>query len=700
MAFRLSENVTVLKQEVWRTAIFGTLTWLVYGVFEFAMSYWSHASLLVLNWQWKLLALLLGSYALLGCLLGAAIGTILPFTKHDTSRDNSGKRNQTAVALTLVLAFLLNLLRVWPLPRREYIASIVALSLAAAFIAALASRKWLARTGFLADPWFLTALLLSSPWVSFESLARRSEFQRTAVSLLLIGCLLAAAVFWQRRRHQSVITQWIVLAAAMAIGCAAVAVRQFPGLDTAHAGTLAPGRCNVVLITMDTVRADHVSLYGYKRDTTPRLREFSREATLYDRMVATAAMTLPAHASIFTGFYPSWHGAYLAPPSYPIGHPLSGDHPTLAELLQRGGYQTAAVVANWAYLSPQMGFSRGFDAYDSHRPVQIADSELPFYMSSAVREMLSLAMDTNDFDARVLRAEDVNRRAQDWLSQAGKRGPFFLFLNYMDAHAPYIPESPFDDDFPGKDKHFTPWTDYEKVRRGVLAGSHRLTAREQQHIVSQYDGAIAYMDAQIGELLDRLRALRLYDNTLIIITSDHGEAFGEHNLMEHATGFLYENQVHVPMLIKFPGQHHAEESHTLASEVDLLPTILDVAAIPSPKIQGRTLRSPRTDTSEPVYSEDQAFGYLDVYPRFRGVRRAIFAGPWKLLTWSAGPPELYDLSADPREMHNLYRPDAPQAEELLSRINAWTAAMPRRSKPGTPVNQPNIERLKSLGYIQ
>ena len=702
-----------MKQRILKSAVSGLSVWLAYGMVEFALAYGSHRPLLLLTWQWKLLALMFGAYALLGSLLGAGIGALLAMvTKRDGRLGDSGTydrtTNRTAAALTLVLAFAVNLMRGWPLPRQEYIALAVAVALAGVFLAALASHVWLERIAFLANPWFLALLLLVSPWASFEVFSGRTGPVRKAASLLLIGAIMVAAAIWHRWQSGQIPTpfqQFRTLGIAMGIVCVGVMALQWdPALTTTHASfTSMPGKCNVLLITMDTVRADHLPMYGYTSDTTPHLREFAREATLYHRAIAAADMTLPAHASIFTGLYPGWHGAYLAPPAYPGGRPLPQQDVTLAQLLQENGYRTAAVVANWAYLNERLGLAKGFGEYDSHRPVQLANSERPFYLSTAIREMLGLAVSTDEFDARVLRAEDINQRALAWLSRTDRGGPFFLFLNYMDAHVPYIPESPFDSRFPGKDRHFTAWTDYENVRRAVLRSRHNLSEPEKRHFVSQYDGGIAYMDLEIAKLLDELRARRLYDNTLIIITSDHGEAFGEHNLMEHATGFLYQDQVHVPLFIKYPGQHEAQESNALASEVDLMPTVLDVATIPSPQLQGRTLRSPRSD-SEPVYAEDRnSLPFLAAYPRFRGVRRTIFSGYWKLVTWTAGAPELYDLSTDPAEEHNLYRPDEPHAIALLDRMNAWTATIPPEpAGPGVPraVDKPNLEKLKSLGYVQ
>ena len=692
-----------------KSAAAGLRVWLAYGVVEFALAYGSHRHLLLLSWQWKPLLELFAVYAVCGLVLGGGTGAFLRMGERSGAPEDAATRSRIAGALTLVLAFLANLLWGWPLPWQENVAFSLTLALTVVLVAAAALRKWRQRTVFLANPWFLSLLLLASPWFLFEGWAPYGKSGRMLAALLLTSAIVAIAALWQRwsaKRIRGVAGRPRKVAVAAAAVCIAVALVQWEAArhPSAAAAAATPGRCNVVLITMDTARADHFPMYGYDRDTTPHLREFAREATVYDRAIATAGMTLPTHASIFTGLYPAWHGAYLGGPGHPIGEPLAPEQTTLAEVLQKNGYQTGAVVANWVYLHPQMGLAQGFTEYQWLRPVLIADAERPFYLSAAVADIFrGLGIDTNDFDARNPRAEDINARAFAWLDKADRNRPFFLFLNYMDAHAPYTPPAPFDTVFPGKNQHFDPWMDYQSVRRPVLYGTHHLTAAEKQDLVSQYDGALVYTDAQIARLLDRLRAMGLYDNTLILITGDHGEAFGEHDLMEHATGFLYENQVHVPLFIKYPGQHTGRESDALTSEVDLMPTVLDVAGVLSPGVQGRSLRSAERGASEPVYADDSNhLPFLQSYRRFQGRRRAIYLGPWKLLTWSKGPPELYNLESDPLETHNLYNEESSVASALVLRLNAWKASAPRsRQKTDeSPMDQREVERLKSLGYLQ
>ena len=168
--------------------------------------------------------------------------------------------------------------------------------------------------------------------------------------------------------------------------------------------------------------------------------------------------------------------------------------------------------------------------------------------------------------------------------------------------------------------------------------------------------------------------------------------------MEHAVGSVYQNQVHVPLLIKFPGQREEDRSEMFASQVDLMSTALDLAGMSRPPaVQGRTLRLPSMERDKTVYAEASTTGKN---PRQRGSRRAIFSGPWKLITWTLGPPELYNLSTDSAEEHNLYRPDNPSANTLRPSSAAWSATIPRKSEVTPVSDKSSIERLKSLGYAQ
>lgn len=704
-------NAGSWKRDILAGAASGLQIWLVYGVVEFVLAYaipvLFQPDVEFLPWQWRPIGLAFGMYVLLGVVLGSAGGALLAWTRRQwTSRLHID--HEIMAALTFTIAFAVNLIPARPLDTSEYIALAIALLLGASFAGALVWAAWLERTAFLANPWALSLLLLTWPWASHEGLGFHSNTVTTGAALGLFTVIIILAAMWHRFRSKriGIVGRVAILSSVSILLLGTVLVsgtrHAVPAIQASEPS--ASAKCNVLLITMDTVRADHLSLYGYDRNTTPDLQDFARGATVYTRAVSAADMTLTSHASIFTGVYPSWHGAYYAPPEYPWGRPLASHYSTVAEVLRSNGYRTVAEVANYGALAPLMGMNKGFTVYDARRAVRVSElsweSRRAFFLREGVRRLLSLVMDTSVFHGRCLRAADINRHAFAFLEQSKNKGPFFLFLNYMDAHMAYLPPAPFNAKFPGRDPHFKV-ADYGNLV-AVNNGRRHVTASERAHLVSQYDGGIAYMDSEIGKLVARLRELGLYENTLIIITSDHGEAFGERDLMEHAVGSVYQDQVHVPLLIKYPGQHAAQLSDVLVSHVDLLPTVLDLAGISLPSgVQGRSLRLPRTDDSDPVYSRATANPYLlALNRRFRGVRQAMFVGSWKVITWTDGPPELYDLATDPNETRNLYRTDDPRDAALAERLLAWAASAPRQfGRPNNP-DRATVEKLKSLGYVQ
>jgi arylsulfatase A-like enzyme len=689
-----------LTQSVSKGATRGVRAWLAYGAIEFALG----TSIPALfgppvdlpNWQLLPLGILLVAYGIAGAVLGGAAGALLAL---QTPRQDDGIVYDSAAVLPLPVVFIINLVPYWRESRSEHIALCIAAILASALAGALFSETWRRHMAFLANSWAVAVSLLSFPFISEECLPDSSPATKFAVSALGLLAVLTLALLWSPRRPNTIARA----AAARYTGFATLIVLAFAkptdGLPRKTAKETTSGRPNIVLITMDTVRADHLSLYGYERDTTPNLLQLSREATTYNRMTATAAFTLPTHASLFTGVYPGWHGAYIALPSWPAGRPIDPGRPTLAEILRSHGYRTGAVVGNYVFLDVSKGMAKGFEEYQEHAPLHLSNLERPFYLREGALRLLASILNTDAFYASHLRASDINRRAFAWL-QAGKpQVPFFLFLNYMDAHEPYSPPAPFDARFRDGRPRFK-WFDYPALKRAVIGGEHRLTKAEKRALISQYDGGIAYVDSEIGRLLTHLRELGLYENTLIIVTADHGEAFGEHDLMEHALGSVYEDQIRIPLLIKYPGQREVRRCDFLASQVDILPTVLDVAGYPAPAgVQGKSLRLPRRE-SDAVFAESQTTSGVELSPRFRGIRRAILTGDLKLETWTVGPPELYDLSVDPGEEHNLYTPGNPRAAALLSRLASWTASIPRLPDDPPKPHTIDIERLKSLGYAQ
>jgi arylsulfatase A-like enzyme len=696
-----------LQRSVIKGAAYGCVAWLAYGSVEFALSLglqlYKLPDLVVTNWQWRSIGTLFGIYAAAGVILGAIAGLVL----RAGNRDRTSPAFTMAASLTLVLAFLVNLIIARPLSISEYLALAVSAGLALLFLFSLVTETRLKRARAFTGPLTLSLFLLGAPWLSREALGNEfSSSSKLGMSMALLVVVAGAAALWHRvRKDQETSTFGSALASAaiaLAVGMLLLVRSQPPSVSANDTGrSPAAGRPNIVLITMDTVRADHLSVYGYERDTTPNLRDFARTSTVYDRAIATWDATLPTHASIFTGMYPAWHGAIYVHPQSPFGRPLSPDHLTLASALAASGYSTAETAANSAYLAPWTGLTRGFDVPDVSRPATLSSDDRRFYLRESARRWFSFMGDTAGFDRSALTAQDINRRAFTIIDREhSRKRPFFLFLNYMDAHSPYTPEAPFNTRFPGRDRHFNAKQRFAAFRK-VNDRKVPLTSAEKEHLLSQYDGGIAQQDDAIGDLLRRLKELSLFDDSLIVITADHGELLGEHDLLEHALGEVYEGLVHVPLMIKVPGQKAAARSEEPVSQIDIMPTILDAVKISPPaRIQGRSLRQPASD-DRAIFSESVSSGELNSKnPRFRGTRYAVFSGPLKLIAWSAGPSELYDLVVDAREEHNFYSDSDPRASGLLKRIESFTAAAPHENSQSRKLTPSTIERLKSLGYVQ
>ncbi len=385
-----------------------------------------------------------------------------------------------------------------------------------------------------------------------------------------------------------------------------------------------------------------------------------------------------------------------------MGSPLRESHTTLAEVLAQHGYETAAVVANAAFLSTAFGLSQGFAHYDQRLPVYPLAKVPQFYsVRSLVRKALMRFAQPADYDRVVRRAGEINDAAFEHLARLQAAGrPFFLFLNFMDAHALYLPPAPYDRKFGAPDAQFTRWHYYQLVDR-VRHGA-KLNRERRDQLMSQYDGGIAYLDSELGRLFDRLKAMGLYENTLIVVTSDHGEAFGEHDLMEHGVS-THGDQVHVPWIMRYPGgaANQIKQSDD-ASSVDLLPTVLDVAGYDMPtNVEGVSLRK-APSAPRPVFAESYPKWQWTDVARFRRVERAVVVGKWKLITSTSGGCELYDLPADPLESQNLCGTEAAVARGLTALVKKWTgpAEATGPARPGSGPDRNTIETLKSLGYVQ
>jgi arylsulfatase A-like enzyme len=426
---------------------------------------------------------------------------------------------------------------------------------------------------------------------------------------------------------------------------------------------------NILLVTMDTVRADHLSGYGYERDTTPHLDRFASSATRYERAYATAPWTVPTHASFFTGRFPFQHGARsFRPPEWQPDnvYPLSPDSQTLAEVLSECGYDTAAFVSNDAYLRPGIGLDQGFGTYRVDR----------------------------------VRAPALNRLVRAWLDAPRER-PFFLFVNYMDAHRPYNTE-------PAPNALPVPLRDEKgelvlRLKQEVMGGEGPVPNDLRERVIEQYDTGIAHIDAALGELFEDLERRGLYRDMLIIITSDHGEYFGEHRLVEHSKD-VYEPALRIPLLVKRPGQRDRVVEGEPFSAVDL-PHLIS-RDLPTKAAERFDFLFPYRPGNHPVIAESYFARPHDLFhptwgPRFDRERIAFLSDGYKLIESSDGRHELYDLRRDPDESENLFASSPEIAREMREKLAAFQREAGGR-KQGVHGKEPTpeeIEALRELGYL-
>jgi arylsulfatase A-like enzyme len=418
-----------------------------------------------------------------------------------------------------------------------------------------------------------------------------------------------------------------------------------------------PNAPNVLLIVLDTVRAQSLSVYGYARPTSPRLEEFARTGIVFDNAMATAPWTLPSHATMFTGRLPhELSGDWLTP--------LDAAHPTVAEALAGRGYVTEGFAANLLYTTAATGLDRGFLHYRDY-PMSFAAFAHQSWLARVIARPLRGVLEFEEGRIVRRRGAEITDEFLTWLSARPDR-PFFAFLNYFDAHEPYDPPPPFADRFGGG-----PMPDMT-VRRSW-------SPEQIQRSMDAYDSAVAYDDNEIGRVLAGLERDGLRDNTIVIVTSDHGEQFGEHGLFDHANS-LYLPLLHVPLLISLPGHAPANvRVPDAVSLLDLAATILDLAgpAASSGSLPGRSLArfwQPGADqgSDEPLFAEvSKGINLPKWQPVSRGAMQSVWLRGWHYIHHDVGEEELYNTEQDRAELVNLVdRADAAPALESARRALA------------------------------
>jgi len=553
--------------------------------------------------------------------------------------------------------------------------------------------------------WSAAGLLAVVPFLAQPRSERGWPLMLAIAAAAGVVALAFWPVFFSRRPSHTQGRLGPLRAGALALLCVAGCV---PGLlaeepePVLGAGAGSPPvsshRPNVIVITLDTVRADHLSLYGYGPDTTPNLRRWWQQgATRYTQAFATSDMTLASHASIFTGLLPSEHGAHRRGSRPDTGLRPSAD--TLAARLHQAGFVTAGVAANNAYLSPRFGFGAGFDYYDARRPPRLTAPSPSYFFGGALLYWL-LAYAGPDFQGSYRSASAVTEQALHLVPRLKTTGrPFFLFMNLMDAHTPMVAPPAFRHAFGVHDEGFYWVREYPELVKEVNSGTRTITRKERRNLVANYDAAIAYLDAELGRFLTGLANLGVLENSLVVITSDHGELFGRSGAVGHDGVGILPGVFHVPLLIRYPGSHTAADDHRSVSAIDLYPTILDVCGL-SGRVSryARALQTPSAWPQRPVLLESFESAWLAaLHPRFRGDQRGVLIdgqlirvgreGQRMLATWTptrAGAATADALSPGVVEQAVAALRDLEEAAEF---------------DQGTPPQDDGLDRLRSLGYV-
>jgi arylsulfatase A-like enzyme len=435
-------------------------------------------------------------------------------------------------------------------------------------------------------------------------------------------------------------------------------------------------RPNIFLFTVESLRPDHIGLYTGQRDTTPNLDAFARESMVYEDAHSVTSWTLASHASIFTGLYPTAHGTTGARSKLP------DEAHTLADLLAARGYQTAG-VASGPYLARGHNLNQGFAFYD--------DSAATIGTQGGAHDDI-----TNPLLEKI-----INRFLT---SYRDAQQPLFLFAYFWDPHYDYIPPAPYDTMFLADGAERINVRDYESSSSVTKA----LTPGELAYVLSQYDGEIRYTDMYLGRLFEALKQADLWEDSVVIVTSDHGEEFFDHGEKGHKRS-LYAESVHVPLLIKYPRSARIGRDARLVSLVDLFPTILELSGADSPAAhQGRSLLEAEPDPERPIFFELLSTFYHRAtdgrYSREDEAWMAVRRGEHKLIVVpSQERAELYRVSRDPTEQNDIALGEPERVAELSHVLDLWKRDAKQLANTGASteanLDPEQLERLRALGYL-
>lgn len=454
-------------------------------------------------------------------------------------------------------------------------------------------------------------------------------------------------------------------------------------------GHRAPGRrMNVLLVSIDALRRDHLGCYGYERVGTPNLDRFAASATIYENAFCSSPWTLPSMASMITGRYPTICGV-------DAGHRIRPELPTLAERLHDNGYRTEAYVTN-VFMYPEYGYARGFDVYLMNGDVRCLYAlkgtlahRTAVSAIKALKAKLGRNLDDTSFNGK--ETATALRRL------AGGERPFFVWCHFMDPHGPYTPPPGYVPDYPGKAASQAYGYMNELLARGWGLDHMPTDKGSAVEFEMLYDGEIAYVDQEFGKIIAALEKEDLADETVVIVLNDHGEEFLDHGGFEHGHT-LYPELINMVLLVRVPERDLGEAAgKNYVSHIDIVPTVLHALGFTEEDdFDGRSVLGGVPGTERAVFAEHIKRGTE---------KKAVRRGGWLLIQdWETGNMELYDLKSDPAALHNLAGLGLPEEGLLASEIAAYAeateeAAQVLGSSPEMNLPEDIKRRLVGLGYV-
>ncbi|MBW2976271.1 sulfatase-like hydrolase/transferase [Candidatus Woesearchaeota archaeon] len=444
---------------------------------------------------------------------------------------------------------------------------------------------------------------------------------------------------------------------------------------------------NVILLVIDALRSDHLGINGYSRDTSPNIDKIANEGVLFSNAITPTPSSTPSIASMMTGLYPHSHGLRFI-----HRQKLNPKITTLAEILQTHGYKTIGHDLG----SVGDGIEKGFEEF----------SLLRWRISNKIRRTIKKLFYRN---YKIEQAEELTLFAKKQIKKHRNK-KFFLYLHYDDLHWPYEPPKPFgemfDPDYTG-DHIFNDWDN--KIKRGDMIFNNPLPKEEIYHAIAHYDGLIRFIDRQIGDLIRFLEEMNLKDKTLIVITADHGESLGEHNLHFQHTVCLYEEGIRIPLIISSPDIKQPKKIETQVQSIDIMPTILDILGITLIEtIDGKSLIplvNGGGDNRKYLFGENGELLFKQnnriFIPGIKGKWRMIRTNEWKLI-YIPHPEkdiyELYNLKNDPKEKINLVDREAEIARMLKEELFKWMESS--EEDKDMDLTDKSKRLLRKIGYME